>query len=240
MKYYNKFYEIGSNRYYTINIDDEYYIATESIVNIKEKKKQKELLQGFKLLKFSVPIASLFNMINEAKIVRDKYGYDDLVEYEIIDDKLLRKNIEKLYIDIFKEQKDYIDSWYKDSLNYLEEKQDKDLKFKKEQLKVQYDSMLIKLDYSNPIKNNTLNFDNKLCKNDIINYMLKNNIKYLYSECVKAFMKNTFLYTQDCFGTVIIYRIVTVKDVIKSIDTFIYDKKLIKELLKFLEEKENK
>ena len=61
-------------------------------------------------------------------------------------------------------------------------------------------------------------------------------ISALQARSVNAFTKNVFLYEQDEFGTLTIYKIITIKNVVKTIDTFIYDKKLIECLLKTLYE----
>ena len=91
MKHYKKFYEIGNNRYYTIVADDEMYLANESFLNLGKKKlfrKQKDLVTGFKVLKFSAPIAILFNTLNNLKPdEKQRYDSDDLTTYGHIDNK---------------------------------------------------------------------------------------------------------------------------------------------------------
>ena len=61
-------------------------------------------------------------------------------------------------------------------------------------------------------------------------------ISALQARSVNAFTKNVYLYEQDEFGTLTIYRLITIKNVVKTIDTFIYDKKLVECLLKTLYE----
>ena len=70
--------------------------------------------------------------------------------------------------------------------------------------------------------------------------MVKNGLEHLYTEKVTNFVNNVFLYDLDCFGTVTIYKVITVKNVVKSVESFIYDRKLIEELMKFIYENDNK
>ena len=228
MEHYKKFYEIGNNKYYTIVADDEMYIATESFLQLGKKKlfrKQKSLNTGFKVLKFSSPIAQLFVALDSLEpSKKQRYDSDDLVIYNHIDNKELKENIKKAYLQAIndeienmeKQKKELIDDGRIDIAESCEE----------------YINKLNELDPMDGIDLETP--EHTSCM--IIKTMLREGLEHLFTERVNAFTKNVYLYEQDEFGTLIIYKIITVKNVVKTIDTFIYDKKLIECLLKTLYE----
>ena len=228
MKYYKKFYEIGNNRYYTIIADDETFIASESFLKTGKKRlfrKEKELITGFKLLKFSSPIAKLFLALNDLKpCKKQRYGSDDLITYESIDNKKLKEDIKDAYLQVYKEEfanvTKQMDEYNKQGNKALASKC-------KEYLERLKDMKIMDgIDLEIP--------DHTGCM--IIKTMIREGLNHLFTESVNAFAKNVYLYEQDEFGTLTIYRIITVKNVVKTIDTFIYDKKLIECLLKTLYE----
>lgn len=228
MKYYKKFYEVGNNRYYTIVADDEMYIATESFLNIGKKKlfrKQKELGMGLKLLKFSPPIAQLFLAVDALEPTKkQKYDSDDLVTYNHVKNKKLKENIIHSYRQV-------ID----DALEDMKKQQADLLNENKIDLAVSCDKYIEDLEKINPMEGIEIN-DPYHVSGNIIKTMIREGLEHLYTEVVTAFSKNVYLYEQDEFGTLTIYRIFTVKNIVKTVDTFVYDKKLIENLLKTLYE----
>ena len=228
MEHYKKFYEIGNNRYYTITVDDEEYIASESFLNLGKKRlfrKQKSLVTGFKLLKFSAPIAQLFNALENVKpSKKQRYDTDDLIIYDHIDNKELKKNIEKAYQQVIY-----------DEVSAMLEQKNKFLSDKNFELAESCDNYIEKLKKLNPMEGISLEIpEHTGCM--LIKTMLKEDLEHLYTERVNAFTKNVYLYEQDEFGNLTIYRLITIKNVDKTIDTFIYDKKLVECLLKTLYE----
>jgi len=228
MKHYKKFYEIGNNRYYTIVADDEMFIASESFINMGKKKlfrKQKELTMGFKLLKFSSPIAQLFNALDSLEISKNqRYDSEDLVIYNSIDNKKLKQDIKNAYLQV-----------YNDEVASVMKQKEEFIAQGNKELAEQCDEYLKKLknlDLMNGIELESPEHTGCM----IIKTMLKEGLKHLYTERVNAFTKNVYLYEQDEFGTLTIYRLITIKNIVKTIDTFIYDKKLIECLLKTLYE----
>ena len=229
MKHYKKFYEIGSNKYYTIVADDELYLANESFLKVGKKSlfgKQKELITGFKVLKFSAPIAILFNTLNNLEPdEKQRYDSDDLTTYGHINNKELREKIRNSYLESFNQE---IERAERDRKDYLEND-----KIELAQHCEKYINDLKKL---NPMEGIDLKATN--LKSPIIKSMLNDGLELLFSERVNAFTKNVYLYDQDEFGNLTIYKLITVKSVVKTIDTFIYDKKLVECLLKNLYEEE--
>ena len=228
MKHYKKFYEIGNNRYYTIVADDEMYIASESFLDIGKKRlfrKQKYLNTGFKLLKFSSPIAQLFLALDNLEPdKKQKYDSDDLIIYDHIDNKKLKATIKDTYL-----------AAYNDEVKNIEKQRDELIEEGKLDLAAsceEYLKHLEKLDLMDGIDLETPEHTGCM----IIKTMLREGLEHLFTERVNAFTKNVYLYEQDEFGNLTIYRLITVKNVVKTIDTFIYDKKLIECLLKTLYE----
>ena len=228
MKYYKKFYEINNNRYYTIVADDEMYIATESFLTISKKKlfrKQKELNMGFKLLKFSPCIGRLFMALNDIELTKNqKYGDDDLLTYNHIDNKKLKEDIKNSYCQTIQEELESMKRQQADLIN------DGKLELAKS-----CDYYINKLEKIDPMDGIDLKSPEHT-GNMIIKTMLREGLEHLFTERVNAFTNNVYLYEQDEFGTLTIYRLITIKNVVKTIDTFIYDKKLIECLLKTLYE----
>lgn len=228
MKHYKKFYEIGNNRYYTIVADDEMYIASESFLQLGKKKlfrKQKYLNTGFKLLKFSAPIAQLFNALDNLEpSKKQRYDSDDLVIYEHIDNKKLKEDIKNSYLQVYNEE-----------IENITKQRDEFIAQGKTELVDKCNDYLKQLENLDLMDGIDLEIpEHTGCM--IIKTMLREGLEHLFTERVNAFTKNVYLYEQDEFGTLTIYRVITVKNVVKTIDTFIYDKKLIECLLKTLYE----
>ena len=228
MKHYKKFYEIGNNRYYTIVADDEMYIASESFLQLGKKKlfrKQKYLNTGFKLLKFSSPIAQLFNALDNLELSKkQRYDSDDLIIYKHIDNKKLKQDIKNSYLQVYNEE-----------IENITKQRDEFIAQGKTELVDKCNDYLKQLENLDLMDGIDLEIpEHTGCM--IIKTMLREGLEHLFTERVNAFTNNVYLYEQDEFGTLTIYRVITVKNVVKTIDTFIYDKKLVESLLKTLYE----
>lgn len=228
MKHYKKFYEIGYNRYYTIIADDEEYLATESFLPIGKRRlfgKQKDLITGFKVLKFSPVIAQLFNALNDLKpSKKQKYDSDDLITYGHINNKKLKESIKDAYYKVIEDAKN----------DMLQQKTEL-IRDGKDDLVKDCDKYLDSLEHVNPMEGIDLDVSEHTVPM-IIKTMLREGLEHLFNERINAFTNNVYLYEQDIFGTLTIYKIIIIKNVVKSIDTFIYDKKLVECLLKTLYE----
>lgn len=228
MKNYKKFYEIDNNRYYTITADDELYLGTESFLKIGKKnlfRKQKTLVTGFKLLKMSAPISILFNVLDSLEPSElQPYDGKDMTVYDKIDNFKLKEDIKKAYTQAIN-----------DEIENLRQQVNELLGNEKVELAEHLQKYMEDLKKVNPLKGIDLE-EPKHTAGLIIKYMLKSNLEHLYTEDVTAFAKDVYLYEQDCFGTLTIYRVKTIKNVVKTIDTFIYDKELIGNLLKTIYE----
>jgi len=228
MKHYKKFYEIGNNRYYTIVADDEMFIASESFLKLGKKRlfrKEKELNTGFKLLKFSSPIAQLFNALDSLEpSKKQRYDSDDLVIYNSINNKELKQNIKNAYLQVYNEEVANVSQQMTELIAQGKEELAERCKQYLEKLKTL--DLMDGIDLETPEHSGCM----------IVKTMLREGLEHLYTERVNAFTKNIYLYEQDEFGNLTIYRLITVKNVVKTIDTFIYDKKLVSCLLKTLYE----
>lgn len=228
MKHYKQFYEVDNNRYYYINVDDETYIATESVLKMgknKLLKKQDVLTTGFKLLKFSAPIAVLFNALDNLKPTKkQKYDADELITYERISNSKLKDDTKKAYKQVIEDE---IKALEKQGLELLN-----DNKIELAKSVKPYIDKLKKLD---PLANAGIDLVEPKNTGDlIIKGMLRDGLEHLFTERVNAFTNNIYLYEQDCFDTLTIYRVITIKNITKTIDTFIYNKEVIGSLLKNL------
>ena len=234
MKYYKKFYEVENNKYYVLEADDELYVATESILKISKKKfskKYEELVQGFKLLKLSAPVAVLFNIILDMK-AKDNSISEDMKTYERLSNKFVKDSIKSNYDIVFDEQLKQLEEWYDDLSKKVDDKN---------KLIKKYNELKDCINRNNPTNNGLINLTNvDYTECNIVRSMVKNGLEHLYTEKVTNFVNNVFLYDLDCFGTVTIYKVTTVKNVVKSVESFIYDRKLIEELMKFIYENDNK
>ena len=226
MKHYKKFYEVGNNRYYTVVADDEMYIGTESFLNVGKKRlfrKQNSLTMGFKLLKFSSPIAQLFIALdNVPKCKKQLYDHEDMNMYDFIDNEKLKEDIKQAYLQVINDEIHNMEKQMMDLFDEGKTQEAQSCKIYIEDLK-----------RINPMDGIDLEIP-EYTGRMIIKTMLREGLEHLFTERVNAFTNNVYLYEQDCFGTLTIYKIITVKNVVKTIDTFIYDKKVIGSLLETL------
>lgn len=228
MKYYKKFYEIDNNRYYSITADDEMFIASESFLKLGKKKlfrKEKELITGFKVLKIDAALMKLFVALDDLKPSKNqRYNSGDLVIYEHIDNKKLKEDIKNAYLEVYNEE---IENVTRQRDELLEKGRENDAKICENYIKkLKNIELMSGMDLETPVHSGCM----------IVKTMLREGLEHLYTEKVNAFAKNVYLYEQDEFGTLTIYRIMTIKNIVKTIDSFIYDKKLIESLLNNLYE----
>ncbi len=239
MKHYkNKFYEVGNNRYYYLNADDELFIATESFIKLGNKNifgKQKELTQGLKLLKVTSVLAILFQKLVECPVVKEDPDFPDMTEYEVLDNKYLKNWIRSYYEVFLQNQKINLQEYYSELMKHYEDntKDSVELENIIEKLRKSFEDDIKVVNKNDPL--NYIDLDYKKDSNIIITSMNKKNIKHLYSSKIDSFAKEIYLYDNDKFGTITIYKVITVKDVVKTIDTFIYDRKVIKAFLDAIE-----
>lgn len=238
-KKYIKFYEVGNNRYYLLSYDNDLFVATESFVPQKKLLwfKRKGFTQGLKLLQLTPAISILFDEIINMPIDVEDKDFPDMTTYIKVDNKELRNRINFLYKmsldNMIKDAQEDFDNWVDDfTLNNKELSQDKldeiintQEKRLNENIKIIKDNNII----------NTLNFKWNAGENLIVKKMLDNNMEFLYTQKIGAGYKIYYLYELDDFGTLTIYKIQCVKDVVKTIDTFIYNRELIQELVACME-----
>lgn len=235
MKYYNKFYEVGNNKYYTIRADDEDFIATESFVNLGKRNifgKQKTLTQGLKLLKLTAPLAVLFDCIQKApENSKQKYESEDLTTYVIPKNKTIINEIKNTY-DVFKTmQLNEIDENLEEVINLLKGRYEgEDLEAKINHYTKKSEALRQHIKESNPLSKYDLSTPEHTAGN-IIRTMLREGLNHLYTEKITNFLSQSILYECDEFGTLTIYRVSTIKNVVKGIETFKYDRNVLGALI---------
>ena len=242
---FKKFYEVGNNRYYVLPFGNELYLGTENFLEMPRKffKKPKELTQTLKLLELSAPILILFNSVVDTKVDEIDDEFNDMCTYEKVDNTKLRKDIRDSYEmalelevnAIYDDFNNWCEEFAKNSANKFTEQEIEDT-IRANELRVEEIVKNFKqLHISNFIGTNV---PNKKVENDVVKKMITNGLEFIYSHQMTSTMKVYYLYDLDKFGTITIYKVVCVKEHIKAINSFVYDRALIQELLAFIENNE--
>ena len=240
-KRYIKFFETGNNRYYLLPVQDELHIVTESILPIQKRflffKKNKDIIQGLKLLELTAPLSMLFQEIINADVEKEDVEFPDMTTYKKVDNISLRSDIENFYKFVLdesiKQMRDDFDKWIDETVssmpNITEEEIGQIEKTNRERL----EQNIMAVKEHSPL--NFLSFKWKTGENTIIKKMIDNNIEFLYTQKIGSNYKIYYLYDLDIFGTVTIYKIHCVKDIVKTMETFIYNREIIQELIACME-----
>lgn len=236
-KRYIKFHEVGNNKYYLLPFSDELHIVTESILPIQKKflffKKKKDLVQGIKLLELTAPISMLLQEVISADVDTKDEEFPDMTTYKKVDNLKMRKTLEEYYMSALNERIEQMeadfDSWLEDireTMNNLDESElNKIENANRKRLEQNIDAVKS----HSPL--NFMSFKWKSGENLVIKRMLDSNLEFLYSQKIGSNYKIYYLYEVDVFGVVTIYKIHCVKDIIKTMETFIYNREVIQEMM---------
>lgn len=236
-KRYIKFHEIGNNRYYLLPFSDELHVVTESILPIQKKflffKKKKDLVQGLKLLELTAPISMLLQEVISADVDKKDEEFPDMTTYKKVDNLKMRKTLEEYYMSALNERIEQMeadfDSWLeniRETMNNLDEKELSSIEnANRKRLEQNIDAVKS----HSPL--NFMSFKWKSGENLVIKRMLDSNLEFLYSQKIGSNYKIYYLYEVDVFGVVTIYKIHCVKDIIKTMETFIYNREVIQEMM---------
>lgn len=236
-KRYIKFFETGNNKYYLLPFSDELHIVTESILPIEKKflffKKKKDLVQGIKLLELTAPISMLFQEIINADIDTKDEEFPDMTTYKKVNNVEIRKTLEEYYKDALDirvgEMENEFNNWLEGIRENLTNLDEKELKQIENTNRKRLEQNIMSVKEHSPL--NFMSFKWKTGENLVIKRMLDNNMEFLYSQKIGSNYKIYYLYELDVFGVVTIYKIHCVKDIIKTIETFIYNREIIQELM---------
>ena len=239
-KYYNKFLEIGDNKYYLLKFDDELHLATETIVPLVRKvlwfKIPRKLSQGFKVLEVTPPILMLFQELLNADVDTVDEEFKDMTTYKKIDNKKLRKTIENTYMcatnDMINKSQVDLDTWLDNFLKDNPNVSDEDFKKIEETNKQRLQDMTITIKEHSPL--NMMELYSTTKDNAIVKKMLVENMEYLYTQKIGSNYKITYLYDLDIYGTITIYKVHLVRNTVKSIETFIYNRQVIEEMTAYI------
>lgn len=239
---FKKFYEVGNNRYYVLTFGEDLYLGTENFLEIPRKffKKPKEMTQTLKLLELSAPLLLLFNSVVDTKVDEIDDEFKDMCTYEKVDNAKLRRDIRESYDialelevnAIYDDFNKWCETFVKDSVNKFTEQEIEDT-IKANELRVEEIVKNFKNVHSSAFI--STNIPNKKVENDVVKKMITNGLEFIYSHQMTSTMKVYYLYDLDKFGTITIYKVVCVKEHIKAINSFVYDRQLIQELLAFIE-----
>lgn len=236
-KRYIKFHEVGNNKYYLLPFSDELHIVTESILPIQKKflffKKKKDLVQGIKLLELTAPISMLLQEVISADIDTKDEEFPDMTTYKKVDNLKIRKTLEEYYMSALNEKIEQMeadfDSWLEnicETMNNLDESElNKIENANRKRLKQNIDAVKS----HSPL--NFMSFKWKSGENLVVKRMIDSNLEFLYSQKIGSNYKIYYLYEVDVFGVVTIYKIHCVKDIIKTMETFIYNREVIQEMM---------
>ena len=221
-KRYIKFFETGDNRYYLLPVQDELHIVTESILPMQKRflcfKRNKNLVQGIKLLELTAPLSMLFQEVISADVEKEDEDFPDMTTYKKIDNISLRTNIENTYkktldMKIF-EMQDEFEMWLSDLAIENPNMSEEDFNNIEKANRVRLEENIKTVKTHSPL--NFLSFKWKNGENLIVKKMLDNNMEFLYSQKIGSNYKIYYLYEVVMYGIVIIYKIHCVKDIVKK------------------------
>lgn len=240
-KRFKKFYEVGCNRYYVLPYDNELYLATENFLELPKKFfRKREISQGTKLLELTPPMLVLFNSMVDTKMVEVDEEFKDMCAYEKIDNSKLRKEIKAYYDTALQIEIDtIIEDFNRWCAEFAENSADK---YSEEEIEntlkaneIRVSKIIDEYKKMNISNNISTSIPNKKSENDVVKKMITNGFEFLYSHQLTSTMKCYYLYDLDKFGTITIYKVVCVKEHIKAINSFVYDREIAQELLAFIE-----
>lgn len=242
-KVYKKFYEIGNNRYYTLMVSDDLYIGTESIIGVARPAyrfwEKDTLTQGLKLLNFSTTIAMLFRSLVNAKKEKGQRGvHKDDFKYEHIDNAKLKKEIFAAYDEAVELERIDLNKRYAMWLESLKEMPEEKAKSSKELYDSRFQEAIKMIEEKHPLKTD-LSLE-PYTKNKVIKQFYLEGKEHLVTERLNSFANTVYLYEQDIYSNLTIYKFTVCLDVIKSMETFIYNRDVINALLNKLYEDDNK
>lgn len=235
-KKYIKFHEIDNNAYYLLPFEDEIHIATESFLTLEKKilffTFRKRFTQGLKLLQLTGPITLLFDALINADIDEEDKDFPDMTTYKKFDNVELRKKIESIYKDNLDAQirnaTEDFEKWKDDLILNNEELSEEELDnvIKANEVRLQQNIQFIQA--TNTLS--SLSFKWKTGDNAVVKKLLDDGKLFLYSQKIGSSYKIYYLYDLDDFGTLTIYKVHCVKEIAKSIETFIYNREVVQEL----------
>lgn len=241
MTKYKKFYEIENNKYYLLPFGDELHLATETVLTYHKRflgfMFKRQITQGLKLLELTAPLLILFQEIINADTDVVDEQFPDMTTYKKIDNVELRKRMEHIYKDALeesiKEMRDDFKSWLSQLAEDNPNMSEDELIAIEETNKARLEDNIRYVKDNSPVNN--IQFKWKTGDNLAIKKLLENNMEYLYTQKIGSNYKITYLYDLDVFGTVSVYKIHCVKDTIKTIETFIYNRELLQEMFAYIE-----
>ena len=175
----------------------------------------------------------LFQEIINADIDTKDEEFPDMTTYKKVNNLEIRKTLEEYYKDALDvrvgEMENEFNNWLEDIRENLTNLDEKELKQIENTNRKRLEQNIMAVKEHSPL--NFMSFKWKTGENLVIKRMLDNNMEFLYSQKIGSNYKIYYLYELDVFGVVTIYKIHCVKDIIKTIETFIYNREIIQELM---------
>lgn len=156
-----------------------------------------------------------------------------MTTYKKVDNIKMRKTLEEYYLEATNEKvqqmEDDFDKWLNDIYDTMNNLDECELKKLEETNRKRLEQNIRIMKEHSPL--NFMSFKWKSGENLVIKRMLDNNMEFLYSQKIGSNYKIYYLYEVDVFGVVTIYKIHCVKNIIKTIETFIYNREIIQEMM---------
>ena len=156
-----------------------------------------------------------------------------MTTYKKVDNLKLRTTLEQYYIDAMNDKIELMKVEFEEWLAQIKESMpnatEETLRNIESTNRQRLEKNIITVKENSPL--NHLYFKWKTGDNLIVKKMLDNNMEYLYTQKIGSNYKIHYVYDLDIFGVVTIYKIHCVKDTVKTIETFIYNREIIQELV---------
>lgn len=241
-KHYKKFYEVGQNRYYTLEADNDLFLATETFIPTPNRfkfLKPIKMIQGLKLLKMSPPVMLLLSILSELEPIEQAEDIpQEFSKYPVVDPTEVKTQLYSLYKQAMSEQKREVVRHFNNVKKNLDKADEKYVDWCI-QVNNQQARALADIEAQSPLHNH-ISLKRPVGNKTINDFIHNLSYNFLYSEKVTAIAENVFLYRQDSFGTITFFKLFIVKNVIKSMDTYVYDINLLKALFNSMQKKEGK
>lgn len=237
-KHYKQFYKVGCNRYYTLTADGDIYLATETTIPVRKLIGKKDMTQSLKLLRCTTPLLILFASSTERQLLAEENEGkpEELHKYAKLDADKLQQDIMSAYSVAIEEQVRDLERWYlaeKHRITELSENVEEALKV----LDGEKANRVKQIRASNPI-GNSINL-RSTHKDKVIKALQSDHI-FLYDEYITPSLQNAYFYNADAYGTLTVYQVLIVRGVTKTINTFIYDNKLLSAFFESVYKKDKK
>lgn len=234
--------KVGSNVYSILKIGDELFIKDDNYYIEKKGLFKTKINQGTTLLELSAPLTFLLSKIIELDVENEDKEFPDMTTYATLDNKEIRKTLKDMYSDVLEneitELRQDFNAWkikFEDENSAIlpKEQIEKILKSNENALNCKIEDIKNYHKFADPSFNLPRITDSK----DLYNLTELNRFDFLATQKFGESFKISYFYDLDQFGTINIYKVKTVRGVVKSIETLIYNRDIITKVMNTIEDK---